>query len=178
MSSPEDEYDFYNEEDDEDADEFLQEIIENEPQAEFGAYDRVAVGRAVATISHAMKLAQKKHETPTERFINLIGEIGPLLQTKGVISGFDDSFHDITRPIASIEYNVDNLNAIAYILGYYAAIPVKNKDINKTTLTNVINRLPKLKLPDGSIEGGITPTDVLRYARFWKTIYGKNWYDS
>lgn len=155
---------------DEYGDDYFGEEEESFPEykAEMGAFERTTMGRLGTKISakdlkgkdvgELYKILNKSSYDPRDRLALLVEAISLSLNDRGILSINNDLIQDMIGYI-NLTKKPEDLNSVGYVLGYMATNGGRN--MVKTQVKTVIDASKKI------LEGGITPPDVVRYARYW-----------
>lgn len=153
----------------EDTDEYFgEEDVGPEYKAEMGAFERASIGRLGTRISakdlkgkdvsEIYNTLSKSSFDPRDRLAVLTEAISLSINDRAVLSIDNDSIQDMISYISIIK-KPEDINPVGYILGYMATNGGRNMNVSQ--VGTVINASKKI------LEGGITPPDVVRYARYW-----------
>lgn len=133
--------------------------------AEQKAFERAGpTGKLAELLTGGQEVGKKKETvSPEDRFLIAVDALSRKIndESKVKISQNDiDEMLERTRSIRNLKYK----NPAGYILGYVASRggrSLKEKDVKE-----VIDHA----LPLVAETNGVEPSDVLRYARFWRTL--------
>jgi hypothetical protein len=137
---------------------------EDQYKAEIGAIDRVGPsGKLAEMLSTPYTDGPKKVENMSseDRFLVFVdATCRRMIQEHiGGLSQSDiDTMLEKSKYVIGLRYK----NPIAYIMGFLAS--KGGQSLKKDNVLMVINKV----LPKMEGEGGVTPPDVIRYARYWK----------
>lgn len=141
---------------------FNEDIMEFEDEGpqfkdEITAFERAGPsGRLHELISGDLETSR----TPEDRFKIAVDAISRRLNGDNITPLTENDINNMlekTLYISGLQY----MNPIAYILGFVATKGGKSMEYND--VMNTINNI----LPELKGDGGVTPPDVIRYARYW-----------
>jgi len=93
-----------------------------------------------------------------DRFLIFTDAFCRKLTSEGIVTVTERDITNILRSSQKLPH-IRYKNYVAYVLGYLAS--QGGRDLSAKNVRDVLNLLPKIK------EGGVTPPDIIRYARFW-----------
>ena len=160
MSSDE-EVDGFQSSDYEDGDSDEYQDDEFEPEAEIGAYDRVAFtglnGNGPKT------RLEKAAQEPLDKFKQSVDAIARNCRSSNKINIQDE---DITKMIefASKLDTIEHKNPSSYVLGF--VVTSGGRELSDTLFNTIVKKV----LPLLNSEDSVFPHDIIRYARLWQQL--------
>jgi hypothetical protein len=134
--------------------------------AEVKAFERASSsGKLAELLSSPLILGEKKRGreiiSSEDRFLIAVDAMCRKMNAENIIKLTETDINTMlekTTLVSGLKYK----NHIGYILGYIASHG--GKSLKPEQIDYVIKKI----LPSMGEEGGITPPDVIRYARYWK----------
>jgi hypothetical protein len=136
---------------------------------EVGAYERAGFGELTELLGYSTlpSLEGAREITdPIDRFVSMVYAVSKNISDSGKMQITDNEIIEMLSKVRlNLVKHVVYKNPLAYVLGF--VVTRGGGNINTSVFNTIVNIILPYIL---TTENTVLPEDVVRYARFWKTI--------